>query len=197
MQRAFGLNIPQTLDDVCDPTRLALVVYDVQVGIVKQIENGRSQVYVFPLTGERKPYPFAASGFIERSGHFSPDGHWLAYISRESGKDEVYVAPFPGPGGKWQVSSAGGKMPRWRRDGREIFFVSEDNTLMAAEVEGREKNFDVKKVRPLFRANFAPEVFERLGTYDVAGDGSRFLINTNDQPASPISLVLRWPADLK
>ena len=157
-----------------------------------------SQLYVLPLTGDRKPYPFSKSQFPQRSGHFSPDGRWVAYSSRESGRDEVYVAPFPGPGGKWQVSSAGGRMPRWRRDGRELFFISEDDTLMAAEVETKQGKVDVKSVHPLFHINVAPEATERAGSYDVAADGTRFVVNANsDENPAPITLVLNWPADLK
>ena len=157
-----------------------------------------SEVDVLPLAGNRKPYPFAQSQFPERSGHFSPDGRWVAYTSRESGREEVYVAPFPGPGGKWEVSGAGGKMPRWRRDGRELYFFAEDDTLMVAEVEARSNKFEVRNVHPLFRANLAPEALERSGSFDVAADGTRFIINaSSDEAQPPITLVLNWPAELK
>src|ERR1700730_6249082 len=157
-----------------------------------------SEVDVLPLEGDRKPYPFAKSQFPQRSGHFSPDGRWVAYISRESGREEVYVAPFPGPGGKWQVSSSGGRMPRWRRDGRELYFVAEDDTIMAAEVEASPNKFEVKNVRPLFRVNMAPEARERSGSFDVTADGTRFIINaSSDEAQPPITLVLNWAAELK
>src|SRR5437588_348254 len=157
-----------------------------------------SEVDVVPLAGDRKPYPFAQSQFPQRSGHFSPDGHWVAYTSRESGREEVYVAPFPGPGGKWQVSSSGGRMPRWRRDGRELYFVAEDDTLMAAEVEASPNKFEVKNVRPLFRVTLAPEARDRSGSFDVTADGTRFIMNaSNDEAQPPITLVLNWPAELK
>ena len=71
-------------------------------------------------------------------------------VSDESGKDEVYVAPFPGPGGKWQISTAGGTFPRWRRDGTEIFYLAPDNKMMAAAVNGKGSNFEVGAVKPLF-----------------------------------------------
>jgi Tol biopolymer transport system component len=157
-----------------------------------------SEVDVLPLAGDRKAYPFAKSQFPERSGHFSPDGHWVAYTSGESRREEVYVAPFPGPGGKWQVSSSGGRMPRWRRDGRELYFFAEDDTLMVAEVEASQQKFEVKNVRTLFHVNLAPESRERSGSFDVAADGSRFIINTSsDEAQSPITLVLNWTAELK
>jgi serine/threonine protein kinase/Tol biopolymer transport system component len=157
-----------------------------------------SEVDVLPLEGDRKPYPFAKSQFPQRSGHFSPDGHWVAYISRESGREEVYVVPFPGPGGKWQVSSSGGRMPRWRRDGRELYFVADDDTIMAAAVEASPNKFEVKNVRPLFRVNLAPEARERSGSFDVTADGTRFIINASSEEAQPpITLVLNWPVELK
>ena len=157
-----------------------------------------SEVDVLPLEGDRKPYPFAKSQFPQRSGHFSPDGRWVAYISRESGREEVYVVQFPGPGGKWQVSSSGGRMPRWRRDGRELYFVAEDDTIMAAEVEASPNKFEVKNVRPLFRVNLAPEARERSGSFDVTADGTRFIINaSSDEAQPPITLVLNWAAELK
>ena len=160
--------------------------------------NALSQLYVLALTGDRKPYPFSKSQFPQRSGHFSPNGRWIAYTSRESGRDEVYVAPFPGPGGKWQISSTGGRMPRWRRDGRELFFISEDGFLMAAEVASEQSKFDVKNVRPLFSVNPAPEASERAGAYDVSADGTRFIFAaSNDENPPPITFVLNWPAELK
>jgi serine/threonine protein kinase len=157
-----------------------------------------SEIDVLPLGGDRKPYPFVKSQFPERSGHFSPDGRWVAYTSRESGREEVYVAPFPGPGGKWEVSSSGGRMPRWRRDGRELCFFAEDDTLMAAEVEASPNKFEVRNVRPLFRVNLAPEALERSGSFDVAADGSRFIIDaSSDEAQPPITLVLNWTAEVK
>jgi serine/threonine protein kinase len=157
-----------------------------------------SEVDVLPLEGDRQPYPFAKSQFPQRSGHFSPDGRWVAYTSRESGREEVYAAPFPGPGGKWQVSSSGGRMPRWRRDGRELYFFAEDDTLMAAGVEASPNKFEVKHVLPLFRVNLAPETRERSGSFDVNADGTRFIINaSSDEAQPPITLVLNWPAELK
>jgi serine/threonine protein kinase len=157
-----------------------------------------SEIDVLPLGGDRKPYPFAKSQFAQRSGHFSPDGRWVAYTSRESGREEVYVAPFPGPGGKWEVSSTGGKMPRWRRDGRELYFFAEADTLMAAEVEASPNKFEVRIVRPLFRVNLAPEALERSGSFDVAADGTRFIISaSSDEAQPPVTLVLNWPAELK
>ena len=81
--------------------------------------------------GERKPFAVLQSSFDEIEGQFSPDGRWLAYASNESGRYEIYIRTFPEAGGKWQVSAAGGVQPRWRRDGRELFYVAPDTRLMA------------------------------------------------------------------
>jgi serine/threonine protein kinase len=165
------------------------------------VDNGfniLTQVYVLPLEGDQKSYPLFKSGFTERSGHFSPDGRWVAYMSRASGRDEVYVAPFSGPGGKLQVSSSGGRMPRWRGDGRELFFIAPDDILMAAELVTSPNKIDVKEVHALFRVNLAPEPTDRSGSYDAAADGSRFIINTSSEETQPpITLVLNWTAPLR
>ncbi len=160
--------------------------------------NALVQIYVQPLEGDRAAYPLLKSGYPERGGHFSPDGRWVAYASRESGKDEISIVPFPGPGGRLQVSSAGGRMPRWRRDGREIYFVAPDDTIMAAEVVAGGNKMDVKEVRSLFRLNLALEATERSGSYDVSADGSRFIINSDSEETQPpITLVLNWTARLQ
>ena len=96
--------------------------------------NTKNDIWILPLFGDGKPFPFLQSQFNEVDAQFSPDGHWIAYVSDESGSNQVYIAAFPGPGGKWQVSRTGGTEPRWRGDGREIFFLSPDSKLMAVEV---------------------------------------------------------------
>src|SRR5262249_38940792 len=80
-------------------------------------------LWVLPLFGDRKPFPFLQTPFAESGGRFSPDGKWVAYQSNESGRSEVYVQPFPGPGAKFQISTDGGANPLWRRDGKELFFL--------------------------------------------------------------------------
>jgi Tol biopolymer transport system component len=158
--------------------------------------GGQSDLTVLPLSGDRKPVPFLKTRFNERGGQFSPDGRWVVYYSDESGKNEIYVAPFPGPGGKWQISTAGGVYPRWRRDGTEIFFLAPDNKLMAAAVNGRGPSFEVGAVEPLFETH-ALNGFRF--PYGVSADGQRFLINTfSEQDASaPITIILNWAAGLK
>jgi eukaryotic-like serine/threonine-protein kinase len=99
--------------------------------------KGRTEVWVLPLSGDRKPFPFLQSEELNQSGpRLSPDGRWLAYYSNESGGFEVYVQTFPKPGGKWEVSTGGGVYPQWSRDGKELFYVALDGKLMAASVQG-------------------------------------------------------------
>jgi hypothetical protein len=134
---------------------------------------------------------------LETRAQFGPDGRWVAYQSNESGRNEVYVAPFPGPGGKWQVSTAGGGSPRWRRDGTELFYVALDGKLMAAAVSSRGSTFDVGAVRALFNGRMRDQL---LGIpYDVTADGQRFLVNTLVEQTAPssITLVVNWPSLLK
>jgi Tol biopolymer transport system component len=139
-------------------------------------ESG-SDLMLLPLSGDRKPIPVLATPFNERGGRFSFDGRWIAYVSDESGQLEVYVRPFPGPGGAVRLSSGGGVSPRWRRDGREVFYIAEDRKLMAVEVKGGSQ-FEVGKVRPLFEARVTGEQVPFEADYEVAPDGQRFLINS-------------------
>jgi Tol biopolymer transport system component len=152
-------------------------------------------LFVLPLSGDRKPVPFLNTEFFEAAGQFSPDGRWIAYLSNESGRNEVYVAPFSGQGGKRQVSTNGGNYPRWTRNGSEIVYVAPDKTLMAAQVNGKGAAFDVGAVTPLFRSRIATVRYE----YAVSSDGQRFLINTlpEETASSPITLVLNWTTTLK
>src|SRR5262249_21770281 len=92
-------------------------------------------LWILPNFGEKKPYLFLKTPFDERNGQFSPDGKWIVYQSNESGRFEIYVQPFPGPGGKFQISTNGGAQPRWNKNGKEIFYVSLDSKMMAAPVK--------------------------------------------------------------
>ena len=99
-------------------------------------ESGSNpDVWVLPLEGDRKPFPFLQTPFKETQARFSPNGRWVAYVSNESGRNEVYVQTFPASGGKWPVSTKGGTSPLWRGDGKELFYDSGDGKLMAVEVK--------------------------------------------------------------
>lgn len=142
-------------------------------------------LWVLPLFGDRKPFPYLETRFSEFYGLFSPDGRWVAYTSNESGRTEVYVAAFPGAGGKRQISTAGGSFPRWRRDGREIFYLDPTNRLMAATVNGQGARFEVASVTALFETR-------SLGNspYDVSPDGQRFLIISASDAASAAGITV-------
>jgi Tol biopolymer transport system component len=146
---------------------------------------------------ERKPTPFLQTDFAERFGRFSPDGRWIAYVSNESGKSDVYVRTFPDSGGKWQISNAGGTQPHWRRDGKELFYVSPDKKLMAVEVNGSSGTFEVGIPKPLFDLRIRNT--SGFSDYDVTADGQRFLVSTlvEQNARSPVTVVMNWMADLK
>jgi hypothetical protein len=132
---------------------------------------------------------------------FSPDGRWVAYTSNEAGGNEIFVTPFPGPGRTARISEAGGAWPRWRRDGREIYFVAPgpsaslfDNRLMAVEVAARGEELEVGAARELM---VAPVRLLGAGIpYVAAPDGQRFLLNTfaQDPSSTAMRLVVNWPA---
>ncbi|MBN1491019.1 MAG: PD40 domain-containing protein [Phycisphaerae bacterium] len=151
---------------------------------------------MLPLFGERKPVPFVNTSFDEGNGQFSPDGRWVAYQSNESGRDEVYVQPFPGPGGKWQVSTGGGVMARWRPDGRELFYIASDGKLMAAPIQVAGQSLEAGAPVALFLTR---NMGEKRTQYAVTRDGQRFLINipVEESTASPIIIVTNWTAGLK
>ena len=149
-------------------------------------------LWVLPLFGNRKPYPFIELPFFEAGSQFSPDGRWLAYNSNESGASEVYVVPFPGPGGKVRISTARGDNARWRRDGKEIFYLA-GNTLMAAAVTVNGSRFEVGAVQRLFEV----PMVDGYWPYDVSADGQRFLVNTLESAVAPLTIVVNWPASLK
>jgi eukaryotic-like serine/threonine-protein kinase len=156
----------------------------------------RADIWILPLFGDRKAFPILQSPFEESMAAFSPDGRWLAYESNESGKIEVYVTPFPGAGGKWQVSAAGGSAPRWRGDGLELYYLAADNKLMAVGISPKGPTLEIGAVRSLFQAR---PVVGPGGGYDAAWDGKRFLIDTETEQAAgePITLVVNWTADLR
>src|SRR5260370_27216602 len=107
-------------------------------------------LWLLPLFGDQKPFPFLQTEFNERDGRFSPDGRWIAYASDESSTWQVYVHSFPASGGKWLVSTNGGYFPAWRRDGKELFYVSADKKMMAVEVKGEGATFERGVPKVLF-----------------------------------------------
>lgn len=156
------------------------------------------ELWILPLTGERRPYRFYPSENRQRHGVFSPDGKWIAYTSNETGDYELYVQPFPATGEKWKVSARGGAQPRWRRDGKEMFYRTVDGKMMAVPVKTT-GGFEAVVPRMLFQSTADP-LYPNLGIpYSVTADGQRFLINVaaDDSRASPITVITNWTAGLK
>jgi eukaryotic-like serine/threonine-protein kinase len=151
--------------------------------------NGSSSVWVLPLFGDKKSFPYLKTNKNERQARLSPNGRWLAYTSDESKRSEIYVQTFPAPGGKSQISTNGGAIPVWSRDGKELFYIGGDGEMMAVEVKSGPE-FGVAK--PLFDARLAGNGF------DVGKDG-RFVVPTQIGQSSspPITVVLNWAAGLK
>jgi Tol biopolymer transport system component len=152
---------------------------------------------LLPLSGERKPEPLLHTDFDEFQGHFSPDGRWIAYVSNETGQYEIYVQSFPPSGGKWMVSSGGGSQPRWRGDGRELYYFAANRKLMAVEVNGESATFAAGQPQPLFQLRSGN--FPGHGYYVAARDGKRFLVTsyTAGDEAQQITVVLNWTVGLK
>jgi len=147
---------------------------------------------------DRKAEPFLRTRFDESVPRFSPDGHWLAYISNESGRYEIYVQPFPGPGGKWQISTEGGTEPAWNPNGRELFYRSGDK-MMAVDIV-TQPSFAAGKPRMLFSGPYEPSP-ATSPNYDVSMDGQRFLMlkpaEASEAAPTQINVVLNWSEELK
>jgi Tol biopolymer transport system component len=163
-----------------------------------------ADILVHPLdgSGPAQPRPFLQTEANEGSARFSPDGKWVAYQSDESGRGEVYVLPYPGPGGKQQISSGGGGSVRWRRDGRELFYVNRAGQLMGVDVGVRNGSFDVGQVKRLLGDIRLSVPGGRAPTYDVSTDGQKFIVplgidTSSGQSVPPLTLVENWPALIK
>jgi Tol biopolymer transport system component/predicted Ser/Thr protein kinase len=170
----------------------------------------RRHIWVLPLFGDTKPFAFIHTKFMERDGQFSPDGRWIAYCSNESGKEEVYIAPFYGsppaaqpgavyPPAKWQVSVAGGTRPNWSRDGKRLYYLA-GTKLTAVEVRTNRNTIEAGAVKRLFTLPMALPLgafVTRGWRYDVAENGARFVANVmRVENAPPITLVTNWSQQL-
>lgn len=157
-------------------------------------------IWVLRLSAERKPEPFVflQTEFDESHAQFSPDGRFVAYVSNESGRAEVYVRSFPGQERKWQISTAGGDQPRWRRDGRELFYIAADKTLMAVPVSTGAA-LETGAPAPLFKTRVPLTTISTEKNYYLVTDGGqRFLVSQlEDRKTPPIAVVLNWAANLK
>ena len=155
-------------------------------------------IWVLGLQGDRKPRPFLQTPSNEYGPIFSPDGRSLTYVSDESGRNEIYVRPFPGPGGKVQISTEGGTEPVWARNGLELFYRNGDK-MMATAVETRPA-FAPSKPKLLFEGHYETGLFAFEPDYDVSPDGQRFLMikaGEQESAATQLNVVLNWSDELR
>jgi len=161
-----------------------------------------ADLWVLPVEGDRKPVALLRTDFNEGNASFSPDGRWVAYVSNETGRNEIYVRPFVASGssgpslgeGKWQLSKDGGTNPKWRAAGKEIIF-NFALSMMSVDVNGSGAGFQLGTPKQLF-------IFPANNGWDVTGDGKRFMIIVSptqgmQSAPTPITVVLNWQADLK
>ena len=158
--------------------------------------EGNLDVWLLTMTGDREPEPLLETSFDEGQAQFSSDGKWVLYTSNESGRPEVYVQTFPTGGGKWKISTDGGSQPRWRRDGKEVFYVTPDSTLMAVQLEITSTKVEAASPQTLFAARMPVTIAGPLGgrnQYVATSDGQRFLVDTLvDAAPVSISVLLNW-----
>jgi eukaryotic-like serine/threonine-protein kinase len=168
--------------------------------------NTKWDIWVLRVEGaaDRTPVPFLRTQFNEFSGQISPDGHWMAYTSDESGQREIYVRPFPSGEGELRISISGGEQPRWRADGKELFFWQTDGKLMAVTVKTRpagpeaKSSLDPGVPQPLFEAEMSKAPMDPMVQYDVTADGKRFLVDlAGAGEAQPLNVIVNWDAGLK
>jgi Tol biopolymer transport system component len=173
----------------------------------------RIDLWTLEMTGERRAAPLIESPFRKETARFSPDGRWIAYSSNEGGTHQIFIQPFPELGrGKWTISTRGGREPRWRGDGAELYYMEPSGTLMAVDLEVNGDRIEPGQPQPLFELGFplpapnaAPDYF-----YDVSADGERFLINepvdaatstlaassTDTGPPPTLTVIANWAAGL-
>ena len=180
----------KALDDITSDGRYA--IYDT-AGNPATI-----QLWVLPLFGDRTPSPFVQGNFGVASGQFSPNGHYVAYASSETGQMEIYVQTFPQHTGKWEISTSGGVEPMWRRDGKELYYLTPDEKLMAVDVNTTSAAFQAGIPRELFHVQLVPTSYWR-NIYLPSPDGQRFLmvVPATQAKPEPVTVVVNWPSMLK
>lgn len=159
--------------------------------VYERLVGAHNDIWVLSVQ-DKTAAPFLETPFNERGAKFSPDGNWMMYVSDESGRPEIYARPFPGPGDTIRVSAQGGTMPTWNRDGRELFFIGPDRTLMRAGVE-LDPDPVIEVPEPLL-VTAVKHGADMPAQYDVSADGQRFLINTllEDDETLSITLIVNW-----
>jgi Tol biopolymer transport system component len=194
------LEAVDTASRPCGPRQCALAPTDWSndEGFVLYTLSGTfpttSDIWALPLSGERKPFPVIQTKFDESQGTFSPDVRWIAYTSDEAGQYDVYVQPFLRAGGKQRISPNGGRNPRWRVDGKELFYLDAAGTMMAVPMD-----LTAPSPAGLPGPLFPTGVVSRNNTYAVTRDGQRFLVNGPQSvgPPAPLTVIVNWGATLQ
>jgi len=207
--RADGAGDAQRLTETKDSQRATSWRPDGKVLAFRQTNpNTGNDIMTLPMEGDEKsgwkpgePKPFVSGAFIVDWPAFSPDGRWIAYHSVESGVAEVYVRPFPGPGGKWQISTGGGYFPRWSRNGKELFYRSQDSKIMVLTYTASSDSFRADQPQPWSPGQFA-ELGGGISSFDLHPDGNRFAVlkapGTDETAAvNKVNIVLNWFDELK
>ena len=194
-QRADGTGSPQLLLAEKELRPVTASGWSPDGRVLLVVGGTPFNIWRLPLEGDRKPSRFVESNANALAGQFSSDGRWVSYQSVESGRQEVYVTPYPGPGERTLVSTTGGQDARWRGDGRELFYTASDGYMMAVTVDGSGPSFkvtgDARRLFPFRKVN-------ARWSYDVTRDGQRFLaITADDRAPTPISVVINWTSDLE
>jgi Tol biopolymer transport system component len=194
-QRADGTGSPQLLQEEGEVRLLTPSGWSPDGRVLLVFGGTPANIWKLLVTGDRKLSPFVESKVTALAGQFSSDGRWVAYQSVESGRQEVYVTPYPGPGEPTLVSVSGGQDARWNGNGRELFYTAPDGYMMAVTVDGSGSSFkvigDARRLFPFRKVN-------SRWPYDVTKDGQRFLVITADERApAPMSVVLNWTSALE
>jgi Tol biopolymer transport system component len=190
----------QLVDDWSPDGRF--VLYSTLAGIANEVKKNardlyQAEIWAAPTSGARKAFPVVRTPYRAGTGggQFSPDSKWIAFVSNESGRYEIFVQPFPGPGEKHQVSAGGGVQARWRADGRELFYLAPDNRLMAVpiSVDSPDSAPAIGSPVPLFAAHLSgsPQALT-VRSYSVSRDGQRFLMDVPVETALPVTVILNW-----
>ncbi|MEI6669877.1 MAG: protein kinase [Acidobacteriota bacterium] len=198
-EKSVGSGIPETriLDSTTNNRPMDWTADGRFIVYLSQMSGSGMVLWALPMAGDRQPVSIVGSGVAASQGHVSKDSRWIAYSSNESGRSEIYVQAFPAGAKAWTISSAGGSDPRWRRDGKELFYLASDGKLMAVSVAAAQTS------TPQFGAPVAlfdtgMSDAQRAGPlYDVSPDGQRFILPVGADRALPITVVVNWRAALK
>jgi serine/threonine protein kinase len=170
--------------------------------LLYEVDNGmdyKFDLFVLPMFGDRKPFPYVQTPFVESHGQFSPDGKWVAYASDQSGRPEIYVESFPRGNGFWQISSNGGDQPQWRADGKELYFLAPDKNIMSVSVN-RTATVEFGRPAALFQTNVPlTGLSDDRNSYVPSFNGQKFLVLqlTDNGNSQPWNVVLNWSSSQK